>query len=63
MMLSGAIMGISACTNAGYSTPLPAPKVTTTAGTYPVQIITVNPQTGLQNSLTTPTFILSTTVQ
>jgi len=62
-MLSGAIMSISACTNAGYSTPPPAPKEATTAGTYPVQIITVNPQTGLQNSLTTPTFILTTTVQ
>jgi hypothetical protein len=62
-MLSGAFLGITACTNAGYSTPPPAPKVTTPAGTYSVQIITVNPQTGLQNSLTTPQFVLTTTVQ
>ena len=62
LILTGAFMGITACTNAGYSTPPPAPKVTTPAGTYNVQIITVNPQTGLQNSLTTPTFILPVTV-
>jgi hypothetical protein len=61
-MLSGAFMGITACTNAGYSTPPQAPKVTTPAGTYAVQIITVNPNNGLQNSLTTPVFTLSTTV-
>ncbi len=62
LILTGAFMGITACTNAGYSTPPPAPKVTTPAGTYNVQIITVNPQTGLQNSLTTPTFTLPVTV-
>jgi hypothetical protein len=62
LMLSGAFLGMTACTNAGYSTPPPAPKVTTPAGTYAVQIITVNPQTGLQNSLTTPLFTLPTTV-
>jgi sugar lactone lactonase YvrE len=63
VMLSGAFIGITACTNSGYSTPPPAPKVTTPAGTYQVQIVTVNPQTGLQNSLTTPLFVLTTTVQ
>jgi Bacterial Ig-like domain (group 3) len=63
VMISGVFMGITACTNAGYSTPPPAPTVKTPAGTYAVQIITVNPQTGLQNSLTTPLFVLSTTVQ
>jgi hypothetical protein len=62
-MLGGALMGLSACTNAGYSTPPPAPKVTTPPGTYQVQIITVNPQTGQQNSLTSPQFILTATVQ
>ena len=63
LMLGGALMGLSACTNAGYSTPPPAPKVTTPPGTYQVQIITVNPQTGQQNSLTSPQFILTATVQ
>jgi len=63
LMLSGAFLGLTACTNSGYSTPPPAPKVTTPAGTYQVQIITVNPQTGQQNSLTTPSFILTTTVK
>ena len=61
-MMSGAFMGITSCTNAGYSTPPPAPKVTTPAGTYQVQIITVSPSTGVQNSLTTPLFTLATTV-
>jgi hypothetical protein len=62
LMLSGAFMGITACTNAGYSTPPPAPKVTTPGGTYNIQIITVNPSNGQQNSLTTTPFILTTTV-
>jgi len=61
VLLSGGFMGITSCTNAGYSTPLPAPKVTTPAGTYNVQIITTD-STGLQNSLTSPVFVLPTTV-
>ena len=63
MMLSGLFMGITACTNAGYSTPPPAPKVTTPKGTYNVQVITYNPTSLLQNSLTTPMFTLPVTVQ
>lgn len=63
LMLSGAFLGITACTNAGYSTPPPAPKVATPAGTYAIQIITVNPANGQQNSLTTPLFTLQATVQ
>jgi sugar lactone lactonase YvrE len=59
----GASVGITSCTNAGYSKPLPAPVVVTPAGTYQVQIITVNPQNGQQNSLTTPVFTLTTTVK
>jgi hypothetical protein len=62
LMLSGVFMSITACTNAGYSTPLPAPKVVTPAGTYKVQVITVNPLSGSQNSLTTPLFTLPVTV-
>jgi disulfide bond formation protein DsbB len=63
LMLAGISMGIAACTNAGYSTPPPAPKVTTPTGTYNVQIITYDPQTLQQNSLSTPLFTLPVTVQ
>ena len=63
MMLSGLFMGLTACTNAGYSTPPPAPKVATPAGTYNVQIITYDPEALIQNSLTNPMFTLPVTVQ
>ncbi len=63
IMLSGLLMGISACTNAGYSTPPPAPNVLTPAGTYNVQIITYDPEALIQNSLTTPMFTLPVNVQ
>jgi hypothetical protein len=63
MMLSGLLLGISACTNAGYSTPPPAPNVATPAGTYNVQIITYDPEALIQNSLTTPMFTLPVNVQ
>ncbi len=62
-MLSGLFLGITACTNAGYSTPPPAPKVTTPAGTYNVQIITYDPANSQQNSLKSPAFVLPVTVQ
>jgi hypothetical protein len=63
LMFSGLFMGISACTNAGYSTAPPAPVVTTPGGTYNVQIITYDPSALQQNSLSTPTFTLPVTVQ
>jgi hypothetical protein len=62
LVLVGACIGMTSCTNSGYSTPPPAPVVKTPAGTYQVQVITVNPQTGQQNSLTMPVFTLPTTV-
>ncbi|HKF50170.1 MAG TPA: Ig-like domain repeat protein [Terracidiphilus sp.] len=62
-MMSGAFMGITACTNAGYSTPPPAPKVTTPKGNYNVQIITYDPHGLKQNSLTNPAFTLPVNVQ
>ncbi len=62
-MFSGLFLGITACTNAGYSTPPPAPKVTTPTGTYNVQIITYDPANSQQNSLQSPAFVLPTTVQ
>ena len=54
MMLSGLFMGLTACTNAGYSTPPPAPKVTT-----PQELITCKSsltiqRRSIQNSLTNP---------
>jgi sugar lactone lactonase YvrE len=63
MMLSGLFMGLTACTNAGYSTPPPAPKVVTPQGTYNVQIITYDPEALIQNSLTNPVFTLPISVQ
>ena len=61
--MSGALIGITACTNSGYSTPPPAPKVKTPAGTYNVQIITYDGKALQQNSLTNPVFTLPVTVQ
>lgn len=63
IMLSGLFMGITACTNAGYSTPPPAPKVTTPQGTYNVQVITYDPQALTQTSLTSPMFTLPVSIQ
>jgi hypothetical protein len=62
-VMSGALMGITACTNSGYSTPPPAPKVKTPAGTYNVQIITYDPNGLKQTSLAIPVFTLPITVQ
>jgi sugar lactone lactonase YvrE len=63
MMLSGLLIGITACTNAGYSTPPPPPNDATPAGSYNVQIVTYSPQNLTQNSLTTPMFTLPISVQ
>ena len=63
VMLSGMLGGVSACTNAGYSTPPPAPKVTTPGGTYNVQIVSYSQKTQAQTSLSTPLFSLPVTVQ
>jgi len=62
LMLSGVFMGISACTNAGYSTPPPAPKVATPQGSYAIQVYTYNEQSGEQNSIKIPLFTIPTTV-
>ncbi len=62
-VLSGVFMGITSCTNAGYSTPPPAPKVKTPAGSYNVQVITYDRSGLTQTSLTTPVFTLPVTVQ
>ena len=62
-LFAGLFVGLSACTNAGYSTPPAAPSVTTPNGTYNIQIISYDPTTLQQDSLTTPLFTLPTTVQ
>lgn len=61
--MSSLSAGIAGCTNAGYSTPPPAPKVTTKSGTYNVQIIAYDPTSKLQVSLSTPSFTLPFTIQ
>jgi sugar lactone lactonase YvrE len=63
IMLSGLFLGMTACTNAGYSTPPPAPKVATPQGTYNVQVITYDPQALVQTSLTSPMFTLPVSIQ
>lgn len=63
IVLSSLFMGITACTNAGYSTPPPAPKVTTPQGTYNVQVVTYDPEALTQTSLSTPMFTLPVSVQ
>jgi hypothetical protein len=62
LMLSGAFLSITSCTNAGYSTPPPAPKVTTPNGTYNMQVITYSQESLQQTSLTAPVFNLPVTV-
>lgn len=63
VMISGLSMAVTSCTNAGYSTPLSAPKVTTPGGTYNVQIISFNQTSLQQNSLATPVFTLPVTIK
>jgi hypothetical protein len=62
-MFLGPFMAMTSCTNAGYSTPPAAPIVATPKGTFAVQIISYNPSTLQQDSLTTPLFTLPVTVQ
>lgn len=64
VLLSGVFLGLTSCTNAGYSTPPQAPQVKTPSGTYNVQIISYNPATLLQDSLAnTPAYTVQLTVQ
>jgi hypothetical protein len=63
VLMGGLFLGIASCTNAGYSTPPPAPKVSTPTGTYNVQIITYDPTELQQNSLSNPVFTLPLSVQ
>lgn len=63
-MLAGALVGVTACTNAGYSKPPKVQATPTPPGTYQVGVISYNPAVGpsLPNSLNTPPFTLTVTV-
>ncbi|MGD0548671.1 MAG: Ig-like domain repeat protein, partial [Terracidiphilus sp.] len=65
VMFAGASMGVTACTNAGYSTPLKVQATPTPPGTYQVGVISYNPAIGPSqpDSLTTPPFTMAVTVQ
>jgi hypothetical protein len=60
LMLVGLCMGISGCTNAGYTTTPPAPHVVTPPGAYNVRIYATDPHDG---SVKTLPFTLSVTVK
>lgn len=60
MLLGGSLVGLSGCTNSGYTHTPPAPQNTTPSGTYNVSIYTVDLQTNQRSSLP---FTLSVTIQ
>ncbi|HEX4154030.1 MAG TPA: hypothetical protein VHY48_00320 [Acidobacteriaceae bacterium] len=47
LVFCGAVTGFIGCTNSGYTKTPPAPKVTTPAGTYNVQVIGTDPNLGV----------------
>jgi len=51
MMLAGAALGMSGCTNSGYTTTPPAPKVSTPPGTYNVRLYATDPHDGTVKTL------------
>jgi hypothetical protein len=46
LLLAGAAIGVSGCTNSGYTTTPPAPHVVTPSGTYNVRIYATDPVSG-----------------
>lgn len=60
LIFTGATMGLSGCTNSGYTTTPPAPHVTTPAGTYNVRIYTIDLTSDKVSSLP---FTLTVTIQ
>jgi hypothetical protein len=60
LFFAGTVMGITSCTNAGYSTTPPAPHYVTPSGTYKISIQVTDPATGLVESLP---FTLGATIQ
>ena len=60
LLMAGAVMGISGCTNSSYTTTPPAPHVVTPSGTYNIRIYATSPTDGTVKSLP---FTLAVTVQ
>jgi hypothetical protein len=60
LFFAGTVMGITSCTNSGYSTPPPIPHYTTPSGTYNVSIQVTDTATGVVESLP---FTLGVTIQ
>jgi len=58
-LFAGTGLGLSGCTNSGYTTTPPAPHVTTPAGTYNISIYTLDLVT---NQISSLPFTLSVTV-
>jgi hypothetical protein len=51
LLLAGTVMGVSGCTNAGYTTTPPAPHVVTPSGTYNIRIYATDPVDGTVKTL------------
>ena len=60
LLLASATMGLTGCTNSGYTTTPPAPHVVTPSGTYNVRIYGVDPVDGTVKTLP---FTIPVTVQ
>ena len=60
LMLGSAMLGMTGCTNAGYTTTPPAPRVVTPSGTYQVRIYATDPASG---AVTTLPFTLPLTIK
>jgi len=60
LVLAGAGMGVSGCTNSGYTTTPPAPHVVTPAGTYNVSLYATDPVSG---KVATLPFTIAVTVK
>jgi hypothetical protein len=51
LLMASAVMGLSGCTNSGYTVTPPAPHVVTPAGTYIVKLYATDPKDGTVKSL------------
>ena len=60
LFFAGTVMGITSCTNSGYTHTPPVPVYTTPSGTYNISIQVTNTATGAVESLP---FTLGVTVQ
>ncbi len=61
LLLMGASVGVTACSNSGYTQTPPAPHVTTPSGTYNVRIVTTDPSAN--NAVVSLPFTIGVTVQ